>query len=772
MGSSGAVGAKGGETIGDAKLLRRLEDLQKERAGQTKAERQQSLEELRKEFSLPENKFKLIKDGFEKGEDPQKVMRSILSEKTEVTKTNRLKDPVKTATSAVSLRGSTVTGGSHPVDPMRLRDEVFANLSSVPEFKKLADLADHHGYDLWGLGGIAGNILNHFRQRMRQQDGDTKFRADYFGSLDLQRIMNVQTQDMDLVIGRKDGRAETEKEIEEFETVVKEAVPGIDIDVRGLRTAKDAIHLPLLDHPDFLLQHHNTVDYLMVQFNAKKSEKLVNDLADWGNSRSKNIVDCANGTIRFNYSSRHTSSSIAGDGHSPDIKHVMRLLIKMARYDAKPDPASLERMKKVVEDFDPDITDGVVSRWFDKNAAKLALDAIDLPGVWDTLGKIGLLDKLQKLNNPDLAVLFAREPLTVKSKGSPTGKTAKDLGVDVVTHGTSSLELWNAICRTPYKRANIFTSRPSGAGEMALLGEGVYTVEGKEGLGAGYNVPLRLAPDAREGVDFNVFDQNAGGGPLERRWVVLLNSSKVTLAPIDLKFSTEDMVRELLNPESLKRQQVRDFYTNEMGRRSFTEADQAVYAKFAGELLDQTTPETGLATLKVIASVPKLLTASPELIDRIIAKLYETNAGYLSHMLLETGDCEFSRQLMQKALESPVAEDVMYSLAQYFFPFVEPGTFREELWRLIDTGNTGFHQYLFLGGGFFGSKLLSQHLPDAYHFIKKTEYGNHLKWLDENAARAQERPDTPKDVIDQLEKLRVAIEKRKDQLDRNEGGRR
>jgi hypothetical protein len=663
--------------------------------------------------------------------------------------------------SAAGVRRAGLAGavGSHPVDPVRLRDEVFANLSQVPEFKRLADLADQHGYDVWALGGIAGNVVHHFRQRIRQRDGDASFRADYFSSLDLPRIMNVQTQDIDLVIARKDGCAETIEEIEEFQTQASAAVPGIDIDVRGLRTGKDDIHLPLLNEHDFLAQHHNTVDYLMVQLNASAPEQVVRDLADWNNPISKNLVDSANGVIRFDHSSEHSSTSIARDGHSPDIKHVMRLLIKMARYDAKPDPASLARMKQVVSDFDPKIADNVVARWFEKNAAKLAFDAIDLRSVWATLDELGLRPKLQQLELPELATLFCREPLGGAKKHSVGGETAKDLGIDYLAHGTNSLELWNAVCRTPYTRPNFFVSRRDADGEVAFLGEGVYAVEGKEGLGQGYNVVLRLAPDARKGVDFEVFEENAGGGRLKKRWVLLLNGSKVTLAPIELKFSSQDMIRELLSPESLKRKHVRDYYTTEMLRRPLDDEDRQFYAKLADELLDKTTRESGLQALEVIASVPSLLSASPALVNKIVAKLSDDNVHILNQILRDVGPCEFSRRLLNKALDSPCGTTLAMSLAQYFFPDVEPTTYRKELWHLIDLGHSGIHQYIIWST--LESSRLAQRLPDAYYLIGKTERLDHLDCLARNAEKAASDPNTTDYTRGKLDDLLAAIEKRR-----------
>ena len=106
-------GDRPGEELNGTEFLKRLEETQKLRAGQTPAEQKNALDKLQKEFSLSEAKFKIVKDGFERGEDPAQVMKSVFGEKAEVTKTDRLKEPKTTNRTGVNLRGK-VTPTANP----------------------------------------------------------------------------------------------------------------------------------------------------------------------------------------------------------------------------------------------------------------------------------------------------------------------------------------------------------------------------------------------------------------------------------------------------------------------------------------------------------------------------------------------------------------------------------------------------------------------------------------------------------------------------------
>ena len=114
MGGS-ASGISGGDRIGEklnsTEFLKRLEETQRLREGQTPAEQKESLEKLQKEFSLSKARFKLVRDGFEKGQDPKVVLKSVLDVKEDVTKTHRLKATAETSSGGVNFR----SGGSKSV---------------------------------------------------------------------------------------------------------------------------------------------------------------------------------------------------------------------------------------------------------------------------------------------------------------------------------------------------------------------------------------------------------------------------------------------------------------------------------------------------------------------------------------------------------------------------------------------------------------------------------------------------------------------------------
>ena len=122
-----ASGISGGDRVGEklngTEFLKRLEETQRLREGQTPAEQKESLEKLKKEFSLSDAKLKLVKDGFALGEDPALVMKWVIGEKVDVTKTDRLKDPKTTKRTGVNLRGKVASTANPRLEAIKTKRE-------------------------------------------------------------------------------------------------------------------------------------------------------------------------------------------------------------------------------------------------------------------------------------------------------------------------------------------------------------------------------------------------------------------------------------------------------------------------------------------------------------------------------------------------------------------------------------------------------------------------------------------------------------------------
>ena len=98
-----------------------------------------------------------------------------------------------------------------------------------------------------------------------------------------------------------------------------------------------------------------------------------------------------------------------------------------------------------------------------------------------------------------------KEPLRSFELGQGRGKTAKELGIEIVSHDTVDFFIWTVITRSRKGEPNVFISREGVAGESAAYGKGFYTVPNKrKGLGHGFTIRFTLDPEAREGTDFSL----------------------------------------------------------------------------------------------------------------------------------------------------------------------------------------------------------------------------------------------------------------------------
>ena len=146
--------------IDSSKFLNRLTEIQEAQVGRTPAERDKALAKLKKEFSLTDARFKLVRDGFEKGQDPKAVLKSVLAVKEDVTKTNRLKATAKTSSGGVNFRSGGKTKGAEDFRKLTPNDGVIADSESPADMAIRRRYIEGMGVALGGTSEGAQRVLD------------------------------------------------------------------------------------------------------------------------------------------------------------------------------------------------------------------------------------------------------------------------------------------------------------------------------------------------------------------------------------------------------------------------------------------------------------------------------------------------------------------------------------------------------------------------------------------------------------------------------------
>jgi hypothetical protein len=220
---------------------------------------------------------------------------------------------------------------------------------------------------------------------------------------------------------------------------------------------------------------------------------------------------------------------------------VIRYFTKAFKEELEMRPEEEAVLRRLITDFDPSSLNDRTKQWIEKNGKKLFQHAVNLEYAAKTLDRFGLKEKLIALGDPkkedSLPWWLSRKPLESFEIGKleplidpsrPPGKTARELGIDVVSHETRSFLAYESITRSHVGEPNLFTSRPNAAGEVAAHGEGAYTQRGDHGaVGSGITIHFKMHPDARENVDFRVPD-------LAQKYVVVQNKNAFRVIPESL----------------------------------------------------------------------------------------------------------------------------------------------------------------------------------------------------------------------------------------------
>jgi hypothetical protein len=397
----------------------------------------------------------------------------------------------------------------------QLQSEIKNRMSRVVEFEAIKKMAEELGVRVWLFGGTAASYAHYVRWDLLREAGDSRYfegRFDY----DYTSIFR-STQDLDLVA---DGPTEATAKLR---NAIQERFPYLQggksaWEVRLLREKWEDKE-PLLPNSDFLKQHTDSNSIGLVELtDPPPGETVVRDLKDWeGAGEPVFLNDVLNGELHFYFSSEHERSGRAVLGMNPEILSAIRYLTKAFQYGLKILPEDMEKIQAIIDRFSKEnltlnwtsgSADRYVKVWIEKNAIKLFGHAMDIESAWNILEKTGLRQKLIDIRanaetEDSMAWWMSKEPLRSFPVGEGDGKTAAELGLDVVAHETKSFLAWESITRAPTGEPNVLISRQGKTGETAAYGDGFYTKVGRVGArGTGITIRFKVDPNAREGKDF------------------------------------------------------------------------------------------------------------------------------------------------------------------------------------------------------------------------------------------------------------------------------
>ncbi len=379
-----------------------------------------------------------------------------------------------------------------------------------PELRYIKNLAKRMGVRVWLLGGSASSLAYYVKKDLeRKKDknkGWFKPQKEHF-DYDYTKIF-FPTQDIDLVV-----EGGSEEKVSRLEEEISKKFPYFQgnsnksaWEVRPLRESRGP-KAPLLEG-DVLKQHTDSYSVMMIELSESK-DPVVRSIKEWDSRNPSLLEDLLKGEISYYDSKNHKETQRYNEGMNPEIFSVIRYLIKMFQYELKPKKEDLERIKEIINEFSAsELKTGYAKFWWEMNVRKLFMQNSDLERTWRVLDELGLKEKLISLGGDQkrkesLAFWFHKEPLRTKKIREGEGRTAKDLGIEIVSHETSDFEAYEIITRSLEGKPNIFISRKNAKEEAAAFGEGLYTMKGLTGrAGTGFTIRFHVHPEAREGADF------------------------------------------------------------------------------------------------------------------------------------------------------------------------------------------------------------------------------------------------------------------------------
>lgn len=390
------------------------------------------------------------------------------------------------------------------VDPKKLDQALGERMSRVPEFRFMRELAPSLGIRIYLFGGTAAGYAHYVRWDLLRERGDARFQADRF-DYDFTNIYR-SNQDLDIVV---DGSKEA---ILKLEQRLREAFPHFQgekeaWEVRSLRDDLGPTKMALLNNPDFINQNSDSNSTGLIEVTPTKLG-TVRDLFQWDHPLPPCLEDFAAGKIRYYDNPKHEKTERARSGDNPKILSVIRYLAKVTQFDLEVSPGMLLGLKEIIKNYDvKKETRRYVLRKIQEFGTKIIQNAVNIESALQLIEEVGLKEKLSPISDKRLVGSLSwwmnKEALPSLPVGRGQGATAASLGITVVAHETSSFLAYESITRAHTGEPNVLKSRAGFPGEAAQHGDGFYTKTGREGAaGTGITIRFEVAPNAREGTDF------------------------------------------------------------------------------------------------------------------------------------------------------------------------------------------------------------------------------------------------------------------------------
>jgi len=467
-----------------------------------------------------------------------------------------------------------------------LVEAVSNDIVRVDEFRFIRKEARKMGVKVYLFGGTAAAFAHYVKWNLQRLKGDPRYQGDRF-DYDYTNIFR-STQDLDIVV---DGSAEQVHSLQQkLESEFKYFIGSkTQWEVRSLRHPLGSPGTPgfkeaLLDDWDFLNQNSDSHSTGMIEL-SESPDSTVRDLRDWDSPAPIFLKDVLSSKLHYYFAKGHFKTLRAKSGINPPIISVIRYLTKAFQYELSMDPQDLAIIQKIVDDFEPqrDLQNPVVRSWFERNVPKLYQHAVNLEYAAHTLQGLKLKEKLISAGNPaqidSMAWWINRMPLESKPVGKGPGKTAQELGIDVVAHDTKSFLAYESITRAHTGDPNVFISRYGFDGESATSGDGFYTLNGRAGLwGTKITIRFRVNPQAREGWDFK---QNGGS-------VIFLNKGAFRVIPESLNlgiYQYFELLRDDKNMTADDKGLLEKFHRRMQHRLKFMDASEL--QKIRGLVMDE-----------------------------------------------------------------------------------------------------------------------------------------------------------------------------------------
>lgn len=398
----------------------------------------------------------------------------------------------------------------HRISSSELISHASQKIREVAEFELIRNVAQSMGIHVWMFGDTASTFLHYVKDDLATHYGQKEIHPLYL-DYHFHHIFR-STQTIELIT---DASPEI---LEKYHQIIHQNL------INNTKITS------FLQNPSPHLQRTDSYSLGRIEITESNSEHFIIH----SNSIQTNFVDdLLNNRITYlGTDEDHQKKS--------EILSILRTLAKAFQYDLKISESSLERIRKIIREFDPQtISNGYEKTQIAELTKELVNNSVNLESAIHQLDELGLRKKLISLGNPREKETFAwwlnREPLKSHPLGeSATGRTAQQLRIREVAHKTNQFSSSESITHALTGEANVFISRKNAVGEAASYGDGFYTYIPKKSFHVfGHIVRFEVHPDAKEGSDFIFHGTDI---------VIFRNKKALKVIPNDSLFDLSDLV--------------------------------------------------------------------------------------------------------------------------------------------------------------------------------------------------------------------------------------